>query len=218
MTMLDAAVAENVEWCTLICRLNGIDSRVDDDVWQAAQPPPPFYPASITLRRGISAPTVLPPGPNLGIKDSYADLRLTELGCTELFEASWILGPPAAGRPAPRWASVANAQQLQRWRAAHGSADAMPNALLAERDVSVVYLDDQGRVSCGAVLHRTPKVIGVSNVFGEPDWRGLAAAAVARFGDLPIVGYESGAQLAAARAGGWSELGPLRVWLSPPNA
>jgi hypothetical protein len=34
----------------------------------------------------------------------------------------------------------------------------------------VVYVDDQGRMSSGAVVHRAPKVIGISNVFGVPDW------------------------------------------------
>jgi hypothetical protein len=216
MTLVDAAVAENARWCSLICRLHGVDSRIVDGVWRAAASPPPYYPASITLRRGVPAAAVVPPAPDLGIKDSYADLRLTELGCVELFEGSWIVGPAAADGPAaePRWAAVTTAAGLQRWRAAHGSADALTESLLAEPGVGVLYADDDGSMACGAVLHRTSELIGVSNVFGEPDWRELAAVANARFGNLPVVGYESGAQLAAARAGGWSELGPLRVWLS----
>jgi hypothetical protein len=221
MNLLDAAVAENAQWCTLICRLHGIESRVEDDVWRAVESPPPFYPASITLRRGISASTILPAGPNLGIKDSYADLRLSEHGCTELFEGSWIAAPAQDEQPDDdprRWASITNAQELERWRAAHSSAGALKEALLAERAVSVIYMEEGGRITSGAVLHRAPKVIAISNVFGDPMWRGLAAAAVARFGDSPVVGYESGTELAAARADGWSELGPMRVWLSPPTA
>lgn len=67
------------------------------------------------------------------------------------------------------------------------------------------------------------EVIGLSNVFTGPDaatfgvgprdtWAGCVSAMTARWPGLPVVGYESGADLEAALANGFRAAGPLRVW------
>ena len=52
---------------------------------------------------------------------------------------------------------------------------------------------------------------GVSNLFG--DWRAAVDSIAGRYPGLPLVGYESGDDLAAARRAGFTSTGPLRVWL-----
>lgn len=59
---------------------------------------------------------------------------------------------------------------------------------------------------------------GISNIFvppgdGERLRAGCVAAAQDAFPGLPLVGYESGQDLAAMRALGFEATGPLRVWL-----
>ena len=71
----------------------------------------------------------------------------------------------------------------------------------------------------GAVLSYGADVVGVSNLFAENGdldtaWTNAVAAAATDFPRAPIVGYESGAALAAARRNGFEVLGPLRVWIN----
>lgn len=43
-------------------------------------------------------------------------------------------------------------------------------------------------------------------------WAGIRRAGAELYPHLPIVGYEQGASLAAARAAGFRVLGALRIW------
>jgi hypothetical protein len=75
----------------------------------------------------------------------------------------------------------------------------------------------------GGVLAAAAGVTGVSNVFApriatETVLQGLAKVADARFPGLPLVGYESGDNLAAARRVGFKAVGHLKVWRRPPVA
>ena len=57
-------------------------------------------------------------------------------------------------------------------------------------------------------------VVGVSNVFGdESAWAGCLLVAASHFPGMPLVGYEHGDDLAAARRHGFEPAGPLRVWI-----
>lgn len=69
---------------------------------------------------------------------------------------------------------------------------------------------------CGAVASRRVGAVGLSNLFartarGDARVECLAAAAAA-FPGLPLVAWESGGDLAEARAVGFAQIGPLRVW------
>ena len=80
------------------------------------------------------------------------------------------------------------------------------------------YVDDS--LVAGALLNRSRTVVGLSNVFPNPGalaegWTGLLATVVQLFPGLPIVGYESGDSLDAARDYGFTSLGPLRIWTKP---
>jgi hypothetical protein len=60
--------------------------------------------------------------------------------------------------------------------------------------------------------------VGVSNLFAtavdeDRVWAGAVSAIAARFAGLPLVGYDHGPSLAAARRAGFVTTGPLRVWM-----
>ena len=68
----------------------------------------------------------------------------------------------------------------------------------------------------GAIANRSDTVVGLSNVLQVDDyepWHHIVAVVTHHFPKLPIVGYESGGELATARRAGFDDIGPLRVWL-----
>jgi hypothetical protein len=104
-----------------------------------------------------------------------------------LFYAEWIHRTSAASRGVP-------------------APDADPVVLMA---------DGVGSVR----VNRSGDDIGVSNVEPEGDtserdlWRWLVAVVGDRYPGLDVVGYESGSMLDAARAAGFTAVGPLRIWV-----
>jgi len=92
---------------------------------------------------------------------------------------------------------------------APGRAYAVKDSLLG------CYRD--GVLAGGAIAYTAAQVTGISNVFktGLPDgllWPSAVRAVAALRPGLPVVGYESGEDLAAAREAGGRVLGPLRIW------
>jgi hypothetical protein len=73
----------------------------------------------------------------------------------------------------------------------------------------------------GAVLSATATCVGVSNAFApteslDPLWRGIVAWSELHTPGAALVGYESGAELAAAWRIGFEPVAPLRVWTRDP--
>ena len=80
--------------------------------------------------------------------------------------------------------------------------------------------DDGKKIVAGAVVNRSATVIGLSNVFHthgdlESVWRGAASTAQARWGPMPVIGYDSGTALDAAHRAGFGSVGELVVWVKP---
>lgn len=157
------------------------------------------------------------------IKDSFATLDLEALGFVSLFEASWIALRADVADPPPvengwRW-SVANSARACEGMAPIG--EVMPARLLSEPGVSIVAAHDGERLVGSAVLNHTGAVVGVSTVrvtdagahSAAAMWVGIARAARELHPSLTLLGYEAGAQLLAPLSAGFSEIGPLRVWL-----
>ena len=72
-------------------------------------------------------------------------------------------------------------------------------------------------VVAGGIANRAENVVGLSNVFTEVGgavsvWTDLAALTAMTFPGLPLVGYETGDDLAAAVDSGFQAGDPLRVW------
>jgi hypothetical protein len=174
------------------------------------------------------------------VKDSFALLDLAPEGLAPLFDAEWIAWDPAPQEQPPvaglRWQAVSGAAELARWEAAWaGDGDAAglfrPD-LLADPCCAILGCHRDGALAGGAIAYATAGVTGISNVFrtGLPGevpspgplspatlspatlWRSAVPAVAALRPGLPVVGYEHGEDLAAARAAGGRVLGPLRVW------
>jgi hypothetical protein len=74
------------------------------------------------------------------------------------------------------------------------------------------------RMVAGGMLYRSDGVVGLSNVVAEAAdavavWRSLILLSSQTFPRLPLVGYESGNELAAALDAGFEIGDPLRVWI-----
>lgn len=176
---------------------------------------PRFYPNAVTLAHDDAAiaeqlsnieilRTSNLPG-RWAVKDSFHALDLSRHGFDVLQEASWIQGVMPIGS----WATDIEWQRETEGRAPWPYHD--PNfAMLTGR---------RGfRVVAGGMLYRAAGVVGLSNVVAEAAdavtvWRSLILLASRTFPRLPLVGYESGDELAAALDAGFEIGDPLRIWV-----
>ena len=195
------AVHDNAAWCDLVCRTHDIGTRTTAQAWTADSRTPVFYPDAVTL---VPEPDVddllgrVDRSPGCSIKDSYASLDLASEGFRVLFEAEWIYRETAPAEP-KGWEPPRHPDDLRAF------GEALLPALLSEPDVAVRALYAGGAVVAGVIAHRGERAVGISNAF--PDF-----ATTAAFPGLPLVGYFSGAALAAAHRAGFVSVGPLRVW------
>lgn len=240
-TQLAQAVKNNVQWCDLVCRAHGAPGEYTAHLWLNRQQTPRFYPNAITLTRTESGTPeqqgiydlldrALPA--HGGVKDSFCSLDLTPLGFTRFFVAQWIWRDPTLPKPATptdnvRWVVIQDAQTLARWETAWngqpsgGETAALPRVflptLLDDPTISFLAAYTGEQIVGGAIANHSGDVVGVSNLFypdqaAEKFWAGCIAAIIARYPTLPLVGYEQGADLAAAQRLGFATLGPLQVW------
>lgn len=160
------------------------------------------------------------------IKDSFAVMDLSPTGFRVLFEAEWVVRAP---QPTPkvlqsglRWAVVRDATMLRRWEV-EWSRDSAPTglfrpALLRHPDVVILAGYASHHLIAGAILNRSASAVGLSNLFSSADdlaeaYEGCVHAVTNHFPGLPIVGYEAGKALVAARAQSFRSVGRLVVWL-----
>jgi hypothetical protein len=175
---------------------------------------PRFYPNVVTLahdeaalaeQRGtidILAKSNLPG--RWAVKDSFNTLDLARRGFDVLLEASWI-----------------RCEMLMT---------AATSDIVWQRETSggTWPFDDPGfamftgrrgfRAVAGGMLYRSDGVVGLSNVVAEAAdavavWRSLILLSAQTFPRLPLVGYESGGELAAALDAGFEIGDPVRVWV-----
>jgi hypothetical protein len=228
--LLRAAVTNNACWCDAVCRSHGHPGTFTGRVW-IARHALPFYPNAITLSPDVTAGETgadQDPSRPYGVKDSFARLDLAAAGLAPLFDAEWISFLQAPEEPAedgPRWDPVTDPAELARWEAAWAGGEAtglFRPALLADPRCTVLACRREGAVVGGAIAYAAARVTGISNVFksGLPAgalWASAVRAVAALRPGLPVVGYEHGADLAAARQAGCRVLGPLRVWARVPE-
>jgi hypothetical protein len=207
------AARNNADWCDLVCRASGVPTRRAADRWLSLRRSPPWYPDAVTLtEHPADVLSGLDVGPGCSVKDSFATVDLAPAGFRPLFDATWIHRPPAHGRPVGgrECRAVRTPGELAVWTAAHGGT--VPAALLTEPSVLVVAVYDDGDLVGGAIGNRSDGCAGVSNLFGDV-WAEATAAISVAFPGVPLVGYEAADTLPAARAAGFTDAGPLRVWL-----
>lgn len=202
-----------------MCFAHGTVGRFLAHTWVNAEPVPRFYPNVVTLTPGESdvaeqRQTVRIllkshlPG-RWAVKDSFKTLDIARLGFEVLFEANWIR------KAQPKAGTMVSGLSWERVKA--GSAD-FPAALFSDHNFAMFSAKRKGAVVAGGTFYRSDGVVGLSNVVAEFDdepavWRDLASLAAATFPGFPLVGYESGDELAAAKKAGFEVGDPLRVWV-----
>ena len=200
-----------------MCRAHGKAGRFLEHCWVNASVVPRFYPNVVTTVRladpaeQLSAVRILRdadlPG-HWAVKDSFSTLDLAALGFDLLFEAQWIrkeAAPDLATRSRLRWQRTTEGNRL------------LPAALFADPDIAMFTGSRDGEVVAGGIANRAENVVGLTNVFAQGAnavsvWTDLAALAAVAFPGLPLVGYETGDDLAAAVDSGFQIGDPLRVW------
>jgi hypothetical protein len=208
--VLLAAVENNARWCDAVCRSHGLATRFSGELWYVVGGAPRFYPDVVTLQASAAVEDVLAHAPG-SVKDSFACLELP--GHQLLFEAQWLVHrSPRAGQTALVWSPV---PALDEWASAAGLEGIVLPSLLGDTGVRLMAgrRREAGPIAAGAILNATGEVTGLSNVFGDVEWRDLPAVAAACFPGRPIVGYEHGDALADAVEAGFEPLHPLRVWV-----
>jgi len=216
--LLHAAVTNNARWCDAVCRSHGHPGEFTDRMWASTRHCLPFYPNAITLSPDATAVEATagqdPSGP-CSVKDSFARLDLAPEGLTPLFDAEWIVLPASAGGEDPSWDAVTDPGELARWEAVWADGADVTGLfrpeLLADPRCAILACRRDGTLIGGAIAYTADGVTGISNVFKSGFADAVRAVAALRPG-LPVVGYERGEDLAAARQAGFRVLGPLRVW------
>ncbi|MET8132994.1 hypothetical protein ABZV24_13735 [Streptomyces sp. NPDC005251] len=209
-------------------RSHGVASEFGEQAWAAPARTPLYYPDSVTLIPGADPAALVSridtAVPGASVKDSFADLDLTEAGFQVLFDAQWFHRPAnkAVGPSGLSWDVAGDTDALRDWALAwdegNGNADLFRPELLDDpADFVLAGHSADGRVIAGAVASRSDQVVGISNVFaldGGPDtaWPFVLDAVHSLFPTLPVVGYEHGDDLAAAVRHGFEPVGPLRIW------
>ena len=184
-------------------------------MWINAGEAPRFYPNVVTLARDDTAIAeqlgnieILQksnlPG-RWAVKDSFLALDLSRRGFEVLQEASWIRSVMLTG---------SSTTDIDWQRETEGKASWPyhdPNFAM--------FSGRRGfRVVAGGMLYRAAGVVGLGNVVAEAGdavavWRSLMLLASRTFPRLPVVGYESGSELAAALDAGFEIGDPLRIWV-----
>jgi hypothetical protein len=228
-------IANSLAWYRAVLTPHGVGGAVAHGVWTSHDDLPPYYSNAVTVAPGPvheQAASIAELAATLrrpfAVKDSFASLDLASLGSRPLFDARWIWRDAGMELP-PRlptdadWRPVATAEELDAWETAwreHGSpADRrvfLP-ALLADPAVHLFAMFRGDRIVAGFAANGSDGVMGLSNVFGlQPDDEAFATVldrTVHLAPDLPIVGFEQGADLSRALRSGFRSVGHLRVWI-----
>lgn len=222
------AARNNAEWCDAVCRSRGAATQFRDDAWTTPTRSPTYYPDAVTLVPDLSVADLLSridAADGCSVKDSFASLDLTGHGFRVLFDAEWMFRTGAPAAPAggdARWEVVRAVDSfdewVEAWRGDDGPVGVLRAELLEDESVAVLAARVGDRVVAGAICNRSANAVGISNFFATdgvtaPTRSGCLALASSHFATATFVGYESGAELAAAHRDGFEVAGQLRVWI-----
>jgi hypothetical protein len=221
-----ACAANNADFYGAVFDAQLLTWTRDRSCWVSTEQPPPYYSQLVTLspentieqlakimdlRWLLSHPW--------SFKDAFCTLDVASDGFEILFEAQWIWRDPAKVKRPDGWVQVKWPAQLRKWEAAwaaNGSptpVQVFKEPLLADPYVFVMAQLHNGEIVGGAIGNISDGVLGLSNVFGA-SFAAAADAVQSLNGDLAVVGYERGDNLVAARGCGFTEVAPLRVWMT----
>lgn len=192
-------------------------------MWVAQGSPPAFYPDLISEEKFAAVSAVvdsLRGRATCSVKDSWATLDLSGEGFIELFTAEWIYRDPEhSDGTGLDWTIVTELEQLDEWETAAELRGLVTAGLLAEPSLRVLLARREDKIAGGATTNTSDSVVGLSNVFAVLNddlavvWGDLPVVVDRSFPGRPLVGYEHGDDLEAARSAGFRVTGPLRIWL-----
>jgi len=231
------AAYNNAMWCDAVRSTYSGPGEFHPSSWLNRHGVPQYYPDLVTLTgmEGVSAQTEAlatllqqAPHDSRSVKDSFNCLDLQAFGFTQLFSAEWLwaaaLGTIGLKESEDvKWVGITDDADLARWEQAwrlpanSGRTRIFRSNLLSKPAIWFVYGLVDGVPVGGGVLFAAAGVTGVSNLFAsqvavDVVLQGLAKFATVRFPGLPLVGYESGNDLAAAHQVGFRTVGHLRIW------
>jgi len=232
------AARNNAAWCNAVCSSHGSPGELRASHWVTWAPAPPLYPNLVTVDPAVEPAMATireleraRPSASWAVKDSFDALPLEDLGFRLLFGAEWIARrpPPSRAGEAPaggRWRRIDTEAGLAAWEEAWGESRRRARiflpALLGRREIAILAsFGSAGTIRAGVIANRGENAVGLSNFFACGEERAALRAecvdaAAAAFPSLPLVGYESGPDLADAKAVGFASIGPLRIWAAGP--
>jgi hypothetical protein len=221
------AAYNNAIWCDTVCRAHDCPGEFHETLWFTRLGTPRFYPDAVTTAGAEAAPVQMEAIASLirttrkrqwFVKDSFQSLHLNSLGFEPLFDAEWVAlsgARPDVKHNLPEYRStiVTGKAGLIAWEQSWVGEEVNAAAISEPRvfmpgllaDTNVVFVSFQGEGG----------IVGLSNLFGsriDLVYRSLTAVAGEIFPGLPLVGYEHGKELAAAKLAGFETVGPLRIW------
>jgi hypothetical protein len=195
----------------------------------------------VTAAEVLAAAATVPSLP-FAVKDSFARLDLASAGFRLLAEGSWIVrddgpdgpdgldAPDGPGEPPGHslsWERVTSPGELRDWETAwaggssSGDGPVFQPGLLSDPRCAILVCHREDAIVAGFILYAADGVAGISNVFsaGLPldwQWGSIQPVVAAMQPHHPVVGYEEGDTLEAARRAGFHVPGTLRIWARPP--
>jgi hypothetical protein len=219
---LREAVDASRRWYDAVFALHGIGVRVEEGLWSALGPPPPWHSAVKTLEPGIGPGRVVAAAAGFehcAVADSFGDLELDRHGFTLLIDAVWLHRGPADEEPATLpggWSVVDGPATLSAWATAHDYTGVLPPGVLEDPRFRVLAHHRDGVLTGGAVTHDGGGAVGLSNAWGTGEVRrsvDVLRAAAALHPGRALTDYAEGPEMDAMVATGFTPLGPQRVWL-----
>lgn len=158
------------------------------------------------------------------IKDSFCEIGPDAADLEPVFHAEWIWNASQAATVPYDWRRVDDVDSLASWQAAWNSGqtpapfDVFPPAFLERSKVFAFARYASGAVTGGCIVNLSQDCVGLSNVFAttshQTDFAGAMLCAHSLAPDKPLVGYERGEDLIAARAAGFETVGSLQVLMA----
>ena len=222
---LTEAIKNNAVWCDAMATSHGLSPRWTKTAWVSDLPVPPMYPNIVTLNHGADVEKlILEVDQSLpqrwGIKDSYKELDLRELGFAVAFEAQWYCRAPDTALANSFNAqlnvlSVRGQADLKRWVATWGeNTDIFKMSLLDNPTIELIYIEHEGQVIAGMATNQSGGSTGISNLFGSDDGiAGCIAHIVKNNPSKGIVGYGGETEVTSLAKLGFNRVGDLQIWL-----
>ena len=219
---LRAAVDASRRWYDDVFALHGIPVRVDDGLWSALGPPPPWHSAVKTLEPGVETERVVgavATFEHFSVADSFGDLAPERHGFELLIDARWLHREPVGettDRLPEGWSVVDTVEELAEWATAHDYVGVLPPSVVDHPRFRILARRRAGALVGGAVAHDGGRAVGLSNTWGEGTLATsdeVLTAVAALHPGRPLTDFARGTELDAMVAAGFTALGPQRVWV-----